>query len=162
MTIIEIISAQKSGRLTNVEPYAEDITAYSQAYIEYKQAKEAYCVLSGISARDNKALATRPNEHVDEWDYMMQKLYTMTDLAEKQYDTTGDITPKAGDIVKHYKGNMYVITSTNTYHTETEERLITYNPIRGEEDLREWARPFSMFSDTVEVDGETIPRFTIL
>jgi len=69
---------------------------------------------------------------------------------------------KAGDIVKHYKGNIYVITSTNTYHTETEERLITYKPIRGEEDQREWARPFGMFSDTVEVDGETIPRFTIL
>jgi len=162
MTIIEIISAQKTGRLTNIETYTEDIATYSQAYIEYQQAKEAYCALSGISARDNKALATRPNEHKDEWDYMMQKLYAMTDLAEKQYDVEYKPAIMTGDIVKHYKGNIYVITSINTYHTETEERLVTYKPIRGEEDLREWARPYDTFSDTVDADGETIPRFTIL
>lgn len=57
---------------------------------------------------------------------------------------------------RHYKGNLYEVVDVAT-HSETEERLVVYRALYGERGL--WVRPLAMFTETVEVDGETVPRF---
>jgi hypothetical protein len=60
---------------------------------------------------------------------------------------------------RHYKGNLYEVVDVAT-HSETEERLVVYRALYGERGL--WVRPLAMFTETVEVDGETAPRFSRL
>jgi hypothetical protein len=57
---------------------------------------------------------------------------------------------------RHYKGNDYQVIGTAT-HSETEETLVVYYPLYGDRAL--WVRPLSMFIETVEKEGEVIPRF---
>jgi len=57
---------------------------------------------------------------------------------------------------RHYKGNLYEVVDVAT-HSETEERLVVYRALYGESGL--WVRPLAMFTETVEVDGESVPRF---
>ncbi|MFL0441671.1 DUF1653 domain-containing protein [Bacillus subtilis] len=54
---------------------------------------------------------------------------------------------------KHYKGGLYKVIGV---HTETEEKLVTYEDMDG----ILWARPKKMFFGTVVVDGKEIKRFT--
>ena len=42
-------------------------------------------------------------------------------------------------------------------HSETDELLVLYRPMYGDENL--WVRPFSMFFEKVLVDGYQTPRF---
>jgi len=42
-------------------------------------------------------------------------------------------------------------------HSETEEWMVVYKALYGEEGL--WVRPYEMFVGTVEVDGRTVERF---
>lgn len=64
----------------------------------------------------------------------------------------------------HYKGQRYEVFSLAT-HSETEEKLVVYRPLYGESyeagdrfgDV--WVRPLAMFVETVEVNGQTKPRF---
>ncbi len=60
---------------------------------------------------------------------------------------------------QHYKGNEYKVIGVAT-HSETEEKLVVYQPQYGAMDL--WVRPLAMFSETVERDGKVIPRFKFL
>ena len=60
---------------------------------------------------------------------------------------------------RHYKGNLYEVVDVAT-HSETEERLVVYRALYGERGL--WVRPLAMFTETVEVDGETVARFAPL
>lgn len=62
-------------------------------------------------------------------------------------------------IYEHYKGNRYDVIDT-ARHSETEELLVLYRPMYGDEAL--WVRPFSMFFEDVEVDGLVKPRFKYL
>ncbi len=57
---------------------------------------------------------------------------------------------------RHYKGHDYQVIGLAT-HSETEEALVVYYPLYGDRAL--WVRPLSMFIETVEKDGEVIPRF---
>ncbi|MCC2617890.1 DUF1653 domain-containing protein [Aestuariibacter halophilus] len=57
---------------------------------------------------------------------------------------------------RHYKGNDYEVIGVAT-HSEDESQLVVYRPFYGERAL--WVRPLSMFTETVEVDGKSIPRF---
>lgn len=59
-------------------------------------------------------------------------------------------------IYKHYKGNKYQVFDVAT-HSETGESLVVYKTLYGKFDL--WVRPYEMFTETVVVDGNTIPRF---
>jgi len=59
-------------------------------------------------------------------------------------------------LYRHYKGNDYEVLGVAT-HSETEESLVVYRALYGEFGL--WVRPEAMFSETVEVDGESVPRF---
>ena len=42
-------------------------------------------------------------------------------------------------------------------HSETEELLVLYRTMYGDEDL--WVRPWAMFFEKVLVDGIEVPRF---
>ena len=58
---------------------------------------------------------------------------------------------------RHYKGNLYEVIDV-ARHSETEEQLVVYRALYGERGL--WVRPLAMFSETVDVDGVAVPRFT--
>ena len=60
---------------------------------------------------------------------------------------------------RHYKGNEYEVFDVAT-HSEDESTYVVYQPLYGDRSL--WIRPFKMFTENVEVDGELIPRFAYL
>ena len=60
---------------------------------------------------------------------------------------------------RHYKGNEYTVIGV-ARHSETEEELVVYRQEYGDHGL--WVRPKDMFQETVEVDGQTVPRFEYL
>ncbi|MEM5509341.1 DUF1653 domain-containing protein [Pseudoalteromonas sp. AS71] len=62
-------------------------------------------------------------------------------------------------IYQHYKGPQYKVIHVAT-HSETEEQLVIYQALYGEFGI--WARPLSMFNETIEKGGNTIPRFAYI
>ncbi|UJE04087.1 DUF1653 domain-containing protein [Bacillus subtilis] len=56
---------------------------------------------------------------------------------------------------KHYKGGLYKVIG-EAIHTETEEKLVTYEDMDG----ILWARPKEMFFAKIVVDGKEVNRFT--
>lgn len=60
---------------------------------------------------------------------------------------------------RHYKGRDYEVIGIAT-HSETEEKLVVYRCLYGDYDL--WVRPVEMFTETVTVGGQTVPRFRLL
>ncbi|WP_417379203.1 DUF1653 domain-containing protein [Gimesia sp.] len=60
---------------------------------------------------------------------------------------------------RHYKGNDYTVIGV-ARHSETDEELVVYRPEYGERGL--WVRPKAMFLETVDVNGELVPRFAYL
>lgn len=66
--------------------------------------------------------------------------------------------PPVAGIYRHYKGQRYQVLGT-ARHSETLEELVVYRALYGEHGL--WVRPAAMFGETVTVDRETVPRFTL-
>lgn len=62
-----------------------------------------------------------------------------------------------GGKYRHYKGNEYLVIDIAT-HSETEEEMVVYKALYGEEKL--WVRPLSMWNEKVEVNGKEVLRFT--
>ncbi|NBA93799.1 DUF1653 domain-containing protein [Pseudomonas sp. R5(2019)] len=62
-------------------------------------------------------------------------------------------------VYRHYKGPEYRVFSV-ARHSETEEEVVFYQALYGEYGL--WVRPLSMFIESVEVDGEQVPRFALV
>ena len=60
---------------------------------------------------------------------------------------------------RHYKGKEYTVLGV-ARHSETLEPLVVYRPEYGERGL--WVRPLAMFSETVTIDGQPVPRFQLL
>ena len=60
---------------------------------------------------------------------------------------------------RHYKGKEYIVIGV-ARHSETGEELVVYRPDYGEREL--WVRPKTMFQETVELDGRTVPRFEFM
>ena len=60
---------------------------------------------------------------------------------------------------RHYKGNLYQVEGLVT-HSETEEKLVLYRPLYGEQSL--WVRPLTMFIEKVEVEGVKQARFAFV
>ncbi len=60
---------------------------------------------------------------------------------------------------QHYKGQHYEVLGV-ARHSETEEQMVVYRCLYG--DLSLWVRPLTMFTETVEVAGEHVPRFAWL
>ena len=62
-------------------------------------------------------------------------------------------------LYQHYKGPQYRVFNV-ARHSETEEEVVFYQALYG--DFGFWVRPLSMFLETVEVDGEQVPRFALI
>ncbi|MBD2858526.1 DUF1653 domain-containing protein [Spongiibacter sp. KMU-158] len=58
----------------------------------------------------------------------------------------------------HYKGGEYQVYGV-ARHSESEEFLVVYRPLYGAGEL--WVRPYSMFIETIEINGEQRPRFAL-
>lgn len=59
-------------------------------------------------------------------------------------------------IYQHFKGQRYEVLAVGK-HSETEEPLVFYRKLYG--DYSFWARPLEMFTEHVERDGCSGPRF---
>ena len=59
-------------------------------------------------------------------------------------------------LYQHYKGNLYEVYMT-AQHSETEEWMVVYKTLYGEEGM--WVRPYTMFVEKVDVDGQMTERF---
>ena len=62
-----------------------------------------------------------------------------------------DITE--GTIVRHFKGNKYLVLGFAT-HSETREDLVIYKELYGKGNI--WARPLGMFMENAPVGPENI------
>ena len=60
---------------------------------------------------------------------------------------------------RHYKGACYEVFRV-VQHSETEDHLVLYRCLYG--DFSWWVRPLAMFTETVLVDGNTLPRFEFI
>ncbi|MBT5934502.1 DUF1653 domain-containing protein [Sulfurimonas sp.] len=59
-------------------------------------------------------------------------------------------------IYEHYKGQRYEVIDT-LRHSETEELMVLYRALYGDQGL--WARPYTMFFQTVLIKNKETPRF---
>ncbi len=62
-------------------------------------------------------------------------------------------------VYRHFKGNEYQLLGI-ARHSETMEELVVYRALYGERGL--WVRPAAMWSERVERDGYSGPRFTFV
>lgn len=67
--------------------------------------------------------------------------------------------PSIGQIYRHYKGNLYLVTGF-AKHSETLEDLVIYQSVSLAGN-QVWARPVSMWNEIVDVDGLPTLRFTL-
>lgn len=79
-------------------------------------------------------------------------------------------TPQIGQIYRHYKQDSdkgdYKIVAIG-YDTETKEEVVIYKPLYTPEHLSKtkasvYVRPVSVFCETVEFQGEMVPRFSLM
>ena len=64
-------------------------------------------------------------------------------------------------IYQHYKGNFYEVLDI-ARHSETLEELVIYRALYESEEFGRnalWARPKQMFSEVIECEGNSVPRF---
>jgi len=59
-------------------------------------------------------------------------------------------------LYRHYKGNLYEVITT-ARHSETEEWMVVYKALYGEEGI--WVRPYTMFTETINIEGKMVQRF---
>lgn len=59
-------------------------------------------------------------------------------------------------IYEHFKGARYEVLFV-ARHSETEEEFVVYRQLYG--DHAHWVRPLAMFTEIVERDGRSVPRF---
>ena len=60
---------------------------------------------------------------------------------------------------RHYKGGEYRVHGL-ARHSETLEPLAVYEALYGERGL--WVRPAPMFTETIEHEGQRVPRFAFV
>ena len=57
---------------------------------------------------------------------------------------------------RHYKGKDYKVIGV-AKHSETSEKLVVYQKLYDNYSM--WVRPYSMFTENIELNGKTVPRF---
>lgn len=71
--------------------------------------------------------------------------------------------PELSDVYEHYKSTpeekKHYYVDGLKYDTETEECYVIYAPMYELDNFAAYARPFSMFLGSVDVDGEEVARF---
>jgi len=60
---------------------------------------------------------------------------------------------------RHYKGNLYEVAGF-AIHSETLEDMVIYRALYGE--MKTWVRPLIMWDELVDINGESVKRFTQL
>lgn len=60
-------------------------------------------------------------------------------------------------LYRHYRGLHYDVIGV-VRHSETREPMVLYRPLYGEGAM--WVRPFEMFLERVEHEGQSVPRFS--
>lgn len=60
---------------------------------------------------------------------------------------------------RHFKGGEYEVLYM-ARHSETEEAMVVYRALYGDGGI--WVRPAAMWNETVERNGQAIPRFTYI
>lgn len=60
---------------------------------------------------------------------------------------------------RHYKGMEYQVIGV-VKHSETEEVLVLYKMLYG--DFSSWVRPYDMFVETIDINGDIKPRFELI
>ena len=60
---------------------------------------------------------------------------------------------------RHYKGGEYEVLGV-ARHSETLEPCVVYRPLYNQSGL--WIRPYAMFIEQVENNGQRQPRFALL
>ena len=58
---------------------------------------------------------------------------------------------------RHYKGGEYQVLGV-VRHSESLEPMVLYRPLG--RDVGDWVRPFTMFLETVEHQGQRVLRFS--
>lgn len=61
-------------------------------------------------------------------------------------------------IYRHHKGLLYEVMGV-AQHSETEEPLVVYRALYGDYGL--WVRPLDMFQESIEKNGQRVPRFAL-
>lgn len=69
---------------------------------------------------------------------------------------TGPIRPGK---YRHFKGGEYEVIGV-ARHSETDEYLVVYRPLYGDEGL--WVRPLTMFQEKITLGSRQVPRFEYL
>jgi len=69
------------------------------------------------------------------------------------------LSPTPRGRYRHYKGGEYEVMGV-ARHSETLEPLVVYRPLYN--DSGWWVRPHSSFFGAIEIDGRTMPRFTLV
>ena len=64
---------------------------------------------------------------------------------------------ESGAIYRHYGGGEYEVVGI-ARDSESLEELVVYRALYGDNEL--WARPLGMFSEEVDIDGNSVPRFS--
>lgn len=87
------------------------------------------------------------------------------DLSEKTQTKSVESTSKAEEITnedinigryRHFKGGIYDVIGF-AKHSETGEKLVIYKSAENPDDV--WARPYDMFAEIIDRDGQKIKRF---
>jgi predicted house-cleaning noncanonical NTP pyrophosphatase (MazG superfamily) len=81
-------------------------------------------------------------------------------FADEDPDQRFNVPELATGIYQHYKGNYYEVLGVGC-HTENHEYFVVYKALYKKELNPEiWIRPYNMFIESIERNGEAIPRFT--
>ena len=72
-------------------------------------------------------------------------------------DELSDLPPLNKGIYQHYRGNRYEVLGV-AHHTETLELMVVYRPLYDTK-AELFVRPYDIFVDTVEKDGQVLRRF---
>lgn len=59
-------------------------------------------------------------------------------------------------VYRHHKGQQYEVVGV-ARHSETKEEFVVYRALYGDRGL--WIRPIAMFTESVDKDGVSVPRF---
>ena len=60
---------------------------------------------------------------------------------------------KIHGVYKHYKGDLYLVEDIG-YHSETEEKLVIYRALYGDNKL--WCRPYDMFLEELSSEKQKL------
>jgi len=94
----------------------------------------------------------------DEWvDYYRKEPSKYPEIGKDGHEDPELPILEKGTYRHNKSGNLYEVVGV-TLHTETNEPLVIYHPLY-ESKYEFFARPYDMFIEMVELDGEMTPRF---